>query len=57
MKAALTGRTLGEIETVAAARGFKKLAVETWPSWWPLLPVLDSRITIKVEPPVTAGAP
>lgn len=57
MKAALTGRTLGEIEKVAAARGFKKLAVETWPSWWPLLPVLDSRITIKVEAPVTAGAP
>jgi hypothetical protein len=57
MKAALTGRGLDEVGTVAAARGFKKLSVETWPSWWPLLPVLDSRITIKVEAPVTAGAP
>jgi hypothetical protein len=57
MKAALTGRGLDEVGAVAAARGFKKLSVETWPSWWPLLPVLDSRITIKVEAPVTAGAP
>ena len=57
MKAALTGRGLDEVATVAAARGFKKLSVETWPSWWPLLPVLDSRITIKVDAPVTAGAP
>ncbi|TMC45451.1 MAG: hypothetical protein E6J23_04745 [Chloroflexi bacterium] len=57
MKAALTGRALGEIETVAAARGFRKLGVEMWPSWWPLLPVLDSRITIKPEAPVTTGAP
>lgn len=57
MKAALTGRAVNDIETVAAARGFKKLSVETWPSWWPLLPVLDSRITIKVEAPVSTGAP
>ena len=57
MKAALTGRGLDEIETVAAARGFKKLSVETWPSWWPILPVLDSRITIKPEAPVTVGTP
>ena len=57
MKAALTGRSPDEVETVAAARGFKKLSVETWPSWWPLLPVLDSRITIKPEAPVTTGAP
>ncbi|TMG54305.1 MAG: hypothetical protein E6H89_03255 [Chloroflexi bacterium] len=57
MKAALTGHTPDDVGPVAAARGFKKLSVETWPSWWPLLPVLDSRITIKVEAPVTAGAP
>jgi len=57
MKAALTGRSPDEVETVAAARGFKKLSVETWPSWWPLLPVLDSRITIKPEAPVTVGTP
>src|SRR5207237_1113126 len=41
MKAALTGRSPDEVETVAAARGFKKLSVETWPSWWPLLPELE----------------
>jgi len=57
MKASLTGRGLDDVDTVAAARGFKKLSVETWPSWWPLLPVLDSRITIKLEAPVTAGTP
>jgi len=57
MRTALTGRPVNDIETVAAARGFKKLSVETWPSWWPLLPVLDSRITIKVEAPVSTGAP
>src|SRR2546426_828629 len=57
MRAALTGRGLADVDAVAAARGFKKVNVETWPSWWPRLPVLDSRITIKVEAPITAGAP
>jgi hypothetical protein len=57
LKTALAGRGLDEIETVATARGFRKVDVETWPSWWPRLPVLDSRITIKVNAPVTAGAP
>ena len=57
MRAALTGRGLEDVDAVAAARGFKKVNVETWPSWWPRLPVLDSRITIKVEAPITAGAP
>jgi hypothetical protein len=57
LKAALAGRGLDEIEAVATARGFRKVDVTTWPSWWPRLPVLDSRITIKVNAPVTAGAP
>jgi len=56
MRAALTGRGLEDVDAVAAARGFKKVNVETWPSWWPRLPVLDSRITIKVEAPITAAS-
>ena len=46
MRAALAGRGLEEVDAVATARGFHKVNVETWPTWWPRLPVLDSRITI-----------
>jgi hypothetical protein len=57
LRAALAGRGLEDVDAVATARGFRKINVETWPSWWPRLPVLDSRITIKFGAPVTAGAP
>jgi hypothetical protein len=57
LKTALVGRGLDEVDDVATARGFHKVNVETWPSWWPRLPVLDSRITIKFDAPATAGPP
>ncbi|OLC56738.1 MAG: hypothetical protein AUH85_05330 [Chloroflexi bacterium 13_1_40CM_4_68_4] len=50
IRAALAGRTLGEIDKVLTDRGLRYVRVSTWPGWWPRLPVLDSRIVIQPEP-------
>lgn len=56
MKAALAGRGLEDTRGIVEPLGFQVKAITTWPSWWPRLPVLDSRITIDVEP-TTASSP
>ena len=58
LTAALAGRSFDEIARITSARGFDYRGVETWPAWWPRLPVLDSRITIRAQPAVDAsGSP
>lgn len=58
MTAALAGRDYSEVELLATQLGFKLLSITPWPEWWPRLPVLDSRITIKVEAlPPAASSP
>jgi hypothetical protein len=57
MKAALAGRELADVEPLANRLGFALQSVSPWPSWWPRLPVLDSRITIRVATPASAGSP
>ena len=48
--AALAGRGFDEVASVARRFGFEARTVTAWPSWWPRLPVLDSRITIEIAP-------
>jgi hypothetical protein len=48
MKAALAGRAIEETNSVVTPLGFELKSVTPWPSWWPRLPVLDSRITIEI---------
>jgi baseplate J-like protein len=58
MTAALVGREFKAVGPVAEQQGFTLRSVTPWPDWWPLLPVLDSRITIVVESlPPAASSP
>jgi len=58
MTAALAGRGYDAIAPLAKDLGFELRSVTPWPEWWPRLPVLDSRLTIDVEPlPSSAGSP
>ena len=58
MTAALVGREFKAVGPVAEQLGFSLRSVQPWPEWWPLLPVLDSRITIVVESlPPAASSP
>jgi hypothetical protein len=50
LTSALAGRGYDEIGTVARRFGFELKSFTPWPSWWPRLPVLDSRITIELAP-------
>lgn len=56
LSAALAGRPFEESIPIANARGFRVLRVGIWPGWWPLLPLLDSRITIEVTPLATGSS-
>ena len=58
MTAALAGREYEAATQVAEQLGFTLRSVTLWPDWWPRMPVLDSRITIVVEPlPAAASSP
>ncbi len=57
MTAALAGRELKDVAKIAQDSGFELVGVTAWPAWWPRLPVLDSRITIKVDSAVSSGSP
>ena len=52
----LAGHPFEESVPIASARGFRVVRVGIWPGWWPRLPLLDSRITIELAPPVAAGS-
>ena len=49
IRAALAGRTFGEMDKVLSDRGLRFVRLSTWPGWWPRFPVLDSRIVIQSE--------
>lgn len=47
----LAGRVVGDAQPVLDAEGLRLVRLDRVPAWWPLLPVLDGRITVQVEPP------
>lgn len=52
----LAGRSVADIDRVLLSEGLRRVRVDPSPAWWPVLPVLDGRITVEVEtPPVTGG--
>lgn len=57
MTAALAGRGFEEVEPLAEGSGFHVKSISRWPSWWPRLPVLDSRITIELTSATAANPP
>ncbi|MEK6619645.1 MAG: hypothetical protein AABZ26_01580, partial [Chloroflexota bacterium] len=51
----LAGRVVGDAQPVLDAEGLRLVRLDRVPAWWPLLPVLDGRITVQVEPPPVSG--
>jgi hypothetical protein len=52
----LAGRRADEARDILAAQDLRLEALERAPSWWPLMPLLDGRIDVRVEgEPVTQG--
>lgn len=52
----LAGRRADEAREILAAQDLRLEALERAPSWWPLMPLLDGRIDVRVEgEPVTQG--
>ncbi len=57
LSAALAGHAFGEIRDVVEQRRLLVVRVTIWPAWWPRLPLLDSRIAIRMEAPASAASP
>jgi hypothetical protein len=53
----IAGRTFDEATRIAGDRGFRIVEIVPAPSWLPRLPLLDSRITIRVAPALNASGP
>jgi hypothetical protein len=52
----LAGRPAGEARDILAAQDLRLESMERAPSWWPLMPLLDGRIEVRIEgAPVTQG--
>jgi hypothetical protein len=52
----LAGRRADEARDILAAQDLRLEALERAPSWWPLMPLLDGRIDVRIEgEPVTQG--
>ncbi len=52
----LAGRPAGEARDILAAQDLRLESMERAPSWWPLMPLLDGRIDVRiVGEPVTQG--
>lgn len=52
----LAGRRADEARDILAAQDLRLEALDRSPSWWPLMPLLDGRIDVRVEgQPVTQG--
>lgn len=46
LRSLVAGRSPSEAEDQLRTRGVRLAELQRWPSWWPILPLLDSRITI-----------
>jgi len=52
----LAGRPAGEARNILAAQDLRLEAMDRAPSWWPLMPLLDGRIDVRIAgEPVTQG--
>jgi hypothetical protein len=45
----LAGRPAGEARDILAAQDLRLESLERAPSWWPLMPLLDGRIEVRIE--------
>ena len=45
---ALAGRPAGEVEAILAAQDLRLGSLDRAPSWWPLMPLLDGRISVSI---------
>lgn len=53
----LAGRGVGDVAPVLGAEGLRLVRIDAIPAWWPIMPVLDGRITVQVEaPPISRTA-
>ncbi|MDO8562545.1 MAG: baseplate J/gp47 family protein [Candidatus Limnocylindria bacterium] len=50
LRSLLAGRAPSEAEALLLGRGLRLADLQTWPAWWPRLPLLDARIRV-VEAP------
>ena len=53
----LTGRAVRDAQAALAAEGLEMKRLDWIPAWWPLLPLLDARITVQVEAPAIRAGP
>ena len=53
----LTGRPVGDAQSALAKEGLEMKRLDWVPAWWPLLPLLDGRISVQVEAPAIRAGP
>jgi len=53
----LTGRAVRDAQAALAAEGLELKRLDWVPAWWPLLPLLDTRIAVQVEAPAIRAGP
>jgi hypothetical protein len=53
----LTGRRVGDAQSALAGEGLELKRLDWVPGWWPLLPILDARISVQVETPAVRAGP
>lgn len=51
----LAGRAVGDVRPVLDAEGLRLVRIDAAPAWWPIMPILDGRITVQVEAPPVSG--
>jgi hypothetical protein len=55
IRSALIGRPFDDIERIVSEQGLRFVRLSTWPGWWPRMPILGARISIRSEAPANAG--
>ncbi|HUG55758.1 MAG TPA: baseplate J/gp47 family protein, partial [Candidatus Limnocylindrales bacterium] len=53
----LAGRGPADVDGIVDEEGLRLVRIERIPAWWPLLPVLDARISVDVLTPSVATGP
>lgn len=53
----LQGRAVRDAQAALAAEGLDMKRLDWIPAWWPLLPILDARISVQVEAPAIRAGP
>jgi len=53
----LAGRAVRDVQPVLEGEGLRLVRLDRLPAWWPLLPLLDARITVQVETRAVGSVP